>query len=278
MEDSFSELINRTVEKKLSDQKCLFSVPCNVIENTQGVYYKVKVLSTGEEFTLPNYSGSALNARESVRVYYTGNTLTSQNAYIGASITKSQGVDLKFVTGSSNLGEILPAARNLSSISFKSTQSTSVFIVFNGCVRGTVDSDFSFEIYLDDVKLSYEPKSHVGLNEMSHISFQLPVEVESGQHKVLIKALGGGNVTSVNCYVWGQAIKYEESYDPTSEADYIYRIENDTAEIIYYIGQSQNPELPTQLEGYPVKLIHATAFNYRDVISAYIPEGYETIM
>ena len=67
-------------------------------------------------------------------------------------------------------------------------------------------------------------------------------------------------------------------YDPTNEDDYIYTIENGEATIIYYIGQSIRPMIPTTLGGSPVKNIAATAFNYRnDVYIVYVPHGVTVI-
>lgn len=279
MKDAFAELVDRTIEQKLSEQKVVFSVPANVIENTTGIYYKVKVLSDGTQYTLPNFSGSELSEHESVRVYYTGNSLTSSNAYIGASVTKSQGSGggkINVIKGVPNLGEIMPLSRNFSLISFAALQDTNVFLNLNVCVRGTVSSEYSFEIYLDGEKIAYEPKSFVSLNEYSHINFQIPFEVLAGRHIVDIKTSGGGNIYAADCSVWGQNIEFR--YDPTSADDYRYQIVNGVVEIIGYLGNSQNPELPTHIENTPVKILHKTAFNYSNVLNVYIPEGIELIM
>lgn len=66
-------------------------------------------------------------------------------------------------------------------------------------------------------------------------------------------------------------------YDPTDENDYIYTIEDNEATIIYYIGASIRPAVPTTLGGAPVVKIAATAFTYRDVYVVAIPEGITII-
>ena len=43
--------------------------------------------------------------------------------------------------------------------------------------------------------------------------------------------------------------------------------------IIYYIGESNKPAVPTTLNGKSVEKILVTGFNYSEVTSVYIPEG-----
>ena len=62
---------------------------------------------------------------------------------------------------------------------------------------------------------------------------------------------GTGNYIDIYAYIWGQGLTDKESYDPTSEADYIYS----GGTIIYYIGESKNPLLPTTLDNIPVTTI-----------------------
>lgn len=68
--------------------------------------------------------------------------------------------------------------------------------------------------------------------------------------------------------------KMEEHFDETDESDYIYS----GYTILYYIGASRRPEIPSTLGGVPVRVIECTAFAGNTNIEAVkIPEGVEVI-
>lgn len=62
-------------------------------------------------------------------------------------------------------------------------------------------------------------------------------------------------------------------FDHTDERDYIYN--GDT--IIYYIGKSKRPELPSELDGIKVRVVERTAFSGNAVEAVRIPDGMEVI-
>ena len=62
------------------------------------------------------------------------------------------------------------------------------------------------------------------------------------------------------------------------DLNYIWKVENDEATLIYYIGNKRNIKVPRMIGGYPVKYIEATCYNELDFIqSVTIPEGVLTI-
>ena len=76
----------------------------------------------------------------------------------------------------------------------------------------------------------------------------------------------------MSAYLWGQNI-VEVSPEPTEPTDYMYITRNDSTEIIRYIGDIINPELPSEIDGKPITIIAATAFGASEVRSVYIPDG-----
>jgi hypothetical protein len=68
-----------------------------------------------------------------------------------------------------------------------------------------------------------------------------------------------------------------DEYDPTSEADYIYTIENGKAIIIAYIGNYKNPQIPNTLNGKIVTQICSTAFYEANINTVCLPDNIQII-
>lgn len=66
-------------------------------------------------------------------------------------------------------------------------------------------------------------------------------------------------------------------FDDTDESDYIYSISNGEATILYYIGETRRPAVPTTLEGATVTHIAGTAFNYSNITMVSIPNTVVSI-
>ena len=79
-------------------------------------------------------------------------------------------------------------------------------------------------------------------------------------------------------YCSGDAPSEEDTYDKTTEDDYIYTISNNTASIILYKGDYPNPRIPDKIEGYPVTRICATAFFMQNGVErVWLPNNLEII-
>ena len=56
-----------------------------------------------------------------------------------------------------------------------------------------------------------------------------------------------------------------DTYDITTEINYVWIVENGEAIILYFLGGTRHPLIPDKLDGYPVVGLAATAFNYAKV-------------
>lgn len=277
MKDALFELIDSSVRKQIENSDCIFAVPAKVVEALDNGMYVVNLISNGTQLIVPNWSGSELDLNENVQIFYKGNILSERTAYIGASFYTGDNASrnrIKYINGTFELGAVGEIARTIAMVEFEAVQNTKVFAVLNANIWGN-ETGFSFVyIYMDGILHDYQPKTTVMANYDSVQCFNLPFDVTKGKHVLEIKASGTGNYIDIYAYIWGQGLTDKESFDPTSEADYIYN----GGTIIYYIGKSKNPLLPTTLDGVPVTIITSVAFDGRtDLVSAKIPDGITRI-
>lgn len=277
MKDALFELIDSSVRKQIENSDCIFAVPAKVVEALDNGMYVVNLISNGTQLIVPNWSGSELDLNENVQIFYKGNILSERTAYIGASFYTGDNASrnrIKYINGTFELGAVGETARTIAMVEFEAVQNTKVFAVLNANIWGN-ETGFSFVyIYMDGILHEYQPKTTVMANYDSVQCFNLPFDVTKGKHVLEIKASGTGNYIDIYAYIWGQGLTDKESFDPTSEADYIYS----GGTIIYYIGKSKNPLLPTTLDGIPVTTIASVAFDGRiDLVSAKISDGITRI-
>lgn len=89
--DALNELIVSGAKKVVNNSACLFSAPCTVIASLGNQLYTVKLVTSGAQYNVMNYSGSNLEVGDSVQLYYRSNIISEQTSYIGASLTKDSG-------------------------------------------------------------------------------------------------------------------------------------------------------------------------------------------
>lgn len=277
MNDALTELINQKIDKKIAESDIVHSLYAKVISPLENGMYVVELLPTKTQLILPNWTGSELDIDENVQVFYKGEIISERTAYIGSSFYKDDIASrnrIKYINGTFELGEVGEIARTIAMVEFEAVQNTKVFAVLNANIWGN-ETGFSFVyIYMDGILHEYQPKTTVMANYDSVQCFNLPFDVAKGKHVLEIKASGTGNYIDIYAYIWGQGLTDKESFDPTSEVDYIYS----GGTIIYYIGESKNPLLPTTLDGIPVTTITSVAFSGRtDLVSAKIPDGITRI-
>jgi hypothetical protein len=277
MKDALFELVDTSVRKQMENSDYVLAVPAKVVDALENGMYVVTLISNGSQLVLPNWSGSELDFDENVQVFYKGKILSERTAYIGASFYTGDNASrnrIKYINGTFALGEVTETARTIARVEFEAVQKTKVFAVLNANIWGN-ETGFSFVyVYMDGILHDYQPKTTVTANYDSVQCFNLPFDVSKGEHVLEIKASGTGNYIDIYAYIWGQGLTDKESFDPTSEADYIYS----GGTIIYYIGKSKNPLLPTTLDGIPVTTVESVAFDGRtDLVSAKIPDGIARI-
>lgn len=272
-------LIDKRIEKHSKNSKGLISVPCRVLEIFSNNTARVLVLENGVEYTVPNYSGSDLLIGENVQLFCQGNISLGRFMYIGAAVNKqnSNGSSFECVVGSSMTGEVFSNERDIVQINVWCKGEFPCLLFFNATVLGSSSGNLTINSYIDDVVNDFTIVETIQTGEYSTVSFSLPLKLSVDKHIIRISAIGVGNIVSLNSYVIGSQIEEYDVYEPTGDNDYTYLIKSDHSNIVYYIGKSKHPKVPTTLQGFPVKKLLSTSFNYSDVINVYIPEGVEEI-
>lgn len=275
--DSLFGIIDARAQKKIDTSPLIKSLPCNVVEVLENGLVKVKTLSDGIEYNLPNLSGVPVSVGENVFVYYKGNTLSSRTGYIGATDFKSS---TNSVIGTARLTTLTNAEKIISKIEFTAYQ-PKVMLVVNAICDNSDNSlvkNCRFGIYVDEVLQLYRPQCSVLPDGSYHMSFVLPYSVSVGNHTINITGVGESiSISGLMAFVFGYVNEKEGGYDPTYEEDYIWDIYNNEANILLYIGSSTSPEVADVLDDADVKTLSCTSFNYADIRAAYIPDGVETI-
>lgn len=274
---ALEQIIQNEVDKKLAKSTLISTAPYRVIAILDNELYTVKSVTNNSQFNLYNYSGSSLEVGETVQVYYRGESITSHNAYIGASLTKPN--NIAYINGEDEPNVSLNEKVMVSEIKFDSKKETIVNVVFNSVVGSNESGDYTFEIYVDGNKQEFDFTGTVGENTFSPCSFVIPIELsEIGSHIVQIYGEGVGSLAQIKSYVFGQNIfEYVPPSEPTDEDDYIYYLTSNHSETIRYIGSYENIIMPTTLEGKPLTIVGMTTFNYGDVQGVIIPEGITKI-
>lgn len=279
--DNFDMLVEGKIKKVMEDSNYIKSAPCYVKSLENNDLVRVVLITSNAEYVVPNYSGSNVGVGEFVQLYYRGDFIYESSAYIGASNTKAMDYSqmrLNYINGSRLNGEIMSVDRTLSKIYAKCMRTTSCFVSINANVYGSTESgNCTFKISVDGDTQDFQPINMVTLENYTICAYTLPITIDAGEHEITVYVSGTGNVISQNCYMYGQGIEEYKSYDITTDEDYIYETFDGKTNVIYYIGSSKNPEIPTMIHNAPVKKLYATSFNYSEVQTVYIPDGVEEI-
>lgn len=266
--------INDRISRFIKKSDILNATPAIVYEVEDDNWAKVTILSNGAIYRLKNLSGTSLMNGQDCQVYYK-KSLSQSTAYIGATIT-SENVDLKYVYGESISGSLFEEEREISEINFTvKNDDTDILISYTIELQGdSLNGLCSFRICVDGEFLDIISKQTINNGEINTVSVTYPISINSGIHQIVIYGEGFGVANDIISFVYGNGVQEYNIYDPTDESDYIY--DNDS-NIIYYIGESNRPSVPTTLNGKSVEKILATGFNYDNITSVYISEGITEI-
>jgi hypothetical protein len=277
MEGIFT-LIDERVRKYLSNSPYIVSVPCVVKALGDDGLVEVELVSNKARYTVPNWSGSPIEVGENVQLFYKGNILTEQTAYVGASLNKNTGGGS--VAFNSVSGEVIATGlsgnEELLSYMTVANFSNSVILSVNLTFKGDSSNagNGTISVYVDETEQTYTPIFNVGVDEYETLSFSLPLNLAIGSHYIEVKGTGEyADLLSGCVFAYGDI----DEYNSTNESDYYYIIENGVATITEYIGSSICPRIPTTLDGAIVTTIDIGAFSDTEVRNVYIPEGIEEI-
>lgn len=276
MADVLTELINQKIDKKIADSDILHSVPAKVARVLENGMYTVNMLTNNSQMILPNWSGSELDIGDNVNVFYKGEIFSERTAYIGTSFNKQDIADrnrIVYIKAKEHTGLVPEGGKVVANNAFEVLQTTRVFLTFNANIWGSSAGYSIVKVYMDGAVHEYQPKTTVVANADVVQSFTLPYTVAKGTHTFYVEATGVGTYIDICAFLWGQGLTEKTSFDPTTEADYIY----DSGSILYYIGETQYPEIPSSLSGTAVTKLESTSFCESNVIAVKIPDGVTRI-
>lgn len=304
-------LIDERVGKILSKFKILKYKPAVVQSvNTDTVSVKFE---DNTVMTLPNLSGNFVLPNTVVLVYYWGNVINKNTAYIGKNATSvtvcnaseynaKENVlyfiqdtgeiyigSLKYGGGQNNSlfntlsaeiskGSLFIDGKAVASYDFKCTDiSTTCIISADVEISTSISESITVEYYIDDVLQSFTPQITLNTGRiLQHLQYVF-YNVSIGEHNITIKIKGDyGYIESGIGHICGYNIQLIPS-KPTTADDYVYIIENDSVKLIFYKGTETRIQIPSEIEGKPVTEIEATCFTNSNVKYAVIPETVEKI-
>lgn len=261
--------INDRINRFIKKSNIISTTPA-IVKQIEESWAYVELLESGVTYKLKNLSGSTLIEGQTCQVYYK-NFLSQDNAFIGAATT-NETVDIAYVYGDKITGSLFEEEREISEINFTvKNNNTAILMSYTIDLQGDPSNGIcSFRVRVDEEYLERIVRCSVSAGELKTVSLTCPITVDRGVHQIIVVGQGNGVVSELTSFVFGNGIKEYDVYDPTDESDYTY---DSDSNIIYYIGESNKPAVPTTLNGKSVEKILVTGFNYSEVTSVYIPEG-----
>ena len=276
--DALRELIGKEIDERIKESDCVASTPCVVLDDYQNGYYLVEDIKSGGKYTVPNFSGSAIGIGENIQLFFKNGVINNKSAYIGAANYKSgDSVSPVIIESLNKLGELVDTNVEISLFKFKVLESTNLLINFNANIFGTVAGELVLKVVIGETELLYKPRKTISINEYNLISFSLPFTLKSGEYVAQVIADGVGNFVDICAYIYGFHVEALPIYDPTSDADYIYELQNEKSNSVFFTGDSLRPSVPNVMGGKNTNIIRATTFNVSNVLGVYIPDGVTEI-
>lgn len=272
--DAINELIKRETEKVLYGSTCIFSTPCRVIQRVNDELFEVETITNHTRYTVYNYSGSNIQENENVMLYYKGRVLSNQSAYIGAVLNKST---INYITGKYQLITLGESEEGICEFIYNTLVSdTTSNLVFNAVITSESDGTAYFKIYIDGMAIDYLPITNVNQG-YTHCSFNIPLSIQdAGIHDISIRASGVGTISQLNIFLQGQNIQGTD-IEIANESDFEYKLYDDYAKTLRYLGTKTKIKIPETFEGKPLKIIGEETFYLKDMEQVLIPDGVETI-
>lgn len=274
--DNFLQVIDKRVKKAIVESNVINTTPCIILNQVDSNNFSVKMLSNDCIYVLPNLSGSALEKGDLCQVFYKG-SFSQRNCFIGAALNRqgsgstiAQCINFNIV-GDLPTIDFMPLA-NCKVLSFADSPS---LLNINMNVQGLVQTEFGLQILINGeiYKTIYK---NIDEDEKEIISVSFPLKFEANQkYKIQLNVKGMVTLLDFECFVYGFNIEETVIFDPTTDDDYIIDANNNS--IIYYIGNSTNPQIPQIIQNTEINKIYSTGFNYSTIESVYIPEGIEEI-
>ena len=86
--DAFIELVSRRVKKEVDKQSFIKILPCKVLAKNDNGKYLVELVTNKAKYNVLNCSGTDINVSEIVMLFYKGNIISDDSAFIGAAENK----------------------------------------------------------------------------------------------------------------------------------------------------------------------------------------------
>lgn len=268
-------VIGNIVRKELNELNLIKTAPCKVVHVLGHEKVEVELIANKARYKVSNYSGSPVNIGETVQLFYRG-TISENSAYIGASFYKS-GATTNYVIMDSKTGLIGSEYSIASKVNVKAINDTNIEITYNASILGTNNGEVEFVVNIDGIEQDYKPLSSTVESSRIMVSFSIPSHIKQGKHSIEIRAKGTASIERVYAFVRGQVEKIENVFDDITSGDFVYITNDMNADIALYVGTSLVPKIPDTINGNPVGVLCASAFNVSNIEAVYIPDGVTEI-
>ena len=159
---------------------------------------------------------------------------------------------------------------------FSVREQTVVFVDITANIRSLGNTEVRLNLLYDGIKQTVHAVETMAANERRTIHFTAHLTAAAGKHTVTIEGCGNAETERITAVIWGQNIAPEKP-EPAYAADYEYTVNPDGVTIDKYIGDSDSPTVPREIEGRQVNVIGSRAFMGTSVKSVHISEGVEEI-
>lgn len=270
------DLIDSRISQALSQTNYLRSIPCEVLRILNNGNVEVSTVSSDTIYTVPNLTGTALSVGQNVQLFYQGSLSHYKMMFIGGVVPNE--LSLNYVSDIKNNILLTSNSKPINEIEIQAYYDVNAFFNININYDMASGVNTVFEIYIDDEKQKEITTSAYFDTPKQQFCYSFPFAISQGLHKVRLNAIGDSEMIECYCYVMGIGIeKYEPTYDDTTDADYIYNVDNGETTVYYYIGNSSRPRIPDTIGGGDTKVLSCTSFNYSGINRVLIPDGTETI-
>lgn len=303
-------LIDERVKKTLSKLKIL-KYKHAVVQSVRDDMVVVK-FEDNSIMELPNSNGNFVLPNTVVLVYYWGNVINKNTAYIGKNNTSVTVCNSSEYNAKENvlyflkdtkqicIGDViyndnnesamlvtlsesvLPSfaksdGKDIELITFKNVQITDCHLLADLQIQCDTKEDIKIEYYIDGLKEYYDFTTTIyeGYSKL-HLDYVFS-NLAINNHVISIKIYSNeAHIDKGVCFLRGYNL-LEIPAKPTTADDYVYLIQNNTVKLIYYKGTETRIQIPSEIEGKPVTTIESTCFTNSSVKYAVIPETVKNI-
>ena len=266
--------------KKYNDNATLKSVPCKIL-SIDNEYYTVALIENNATYKVLNRSGARAEVGDNVSLYYHGDIINSNNAYIGAVIyrpdnSESPIPELDVIYGDSYTGDLSNHDGVTFTLYVMCEQQTNCLFLYSVNANSSTQGEITLSVYVDGEEHPFSNTTTIVANGKVTPALNLPLILNEGVHEVWVVGSGTGIITGMNGCLMGHGIK--SPFVKTVSNDYDYTILNTYVKIDRYNNTDiLNPMTIDSIDNKPVTNLGSESFENLDVKQVYISDDVEVV-